>query len=118
VLTNRLAQRPSASWKLVRGGTAVIASALVLTSVHAAGVGGFSCVGASGGVNCIGQWGPGGDPNVRIVPRAFRDDERSEAAAREHRWLAQCQPVIDRDRYGVARYHYAARGCEYGVGAD
>ena len=118
MLTNRPAERPAASWRIVRGGAAIVVSAMTLTSVYAAGVGGFSCVGGSGSMNCVGQWGPGGDPNVRTVPRALRDDERAEALAREHRWLAQCQPVVQRDQYGVARYHYAARGCEYGVGAD
>ena len=66
----------------------------------------------------VGQWGPGGDPNVRVVPQALGNEERAQAAAREHKWLAQCQPVVRRDPYGVARYQYAARGCEYGVGAD
>jgi hypothetical protein len=118
VLTNRSAQRPRVARRLVGGGAAVIVSALMLASVQAAEVGGFSCVGGAGSVNCIGQWGPGGDPNVRVVPRSYSDDERAEARARDRKWVAQCQPVIDRDRYGVARYHYAARGCEYGIGAD
>jgi len=102
----------------VRGGAAIVVSAMTLTSVYAAGVGGFSCVGGAGSLSCAGQWGAGGDPNVRVVPQALRDDDRAEALAREHKWLALCQPVIQRDQYGVARYHYAARGCEYGVGAD
>jgi len=46
------------------------------------------------------------------------DEEKAQAAARERKWLAQCQPAIRRDPYGVARYQYAARGCEYGIGAD
>jgi len=61
---------------------------------------------------------PAGDPNVRAVPRPLGEEEKAQAAARERRWLAQCQPEIRRDPYGVARYIYAARGCEYGVGAD
>jgi hypothetical protein len=118
VLTKSPARRPSTSWRFTRGGAAVIVSALTLNAVHAGGVGGLSCVGGVGSLNCVGQWGAGGDPNIRAVPQALRDEERAEALAREHKWLAQCQPVIDRDQYGVARYRYAARGCEYGVGAD
>jgi hypothetical protein len=118
VLTNGAAEKSSASWRFVRGGVAIVASAMTLTSVYAGGVGNLSCVGERGSVNCVGQWGPGGDPDVRVVPQVLGDEERAQAAARERKWLAQCQPVIRRDPYGVARYQYAARGCEYGVGAD
>ena len=52
------------------------------------------------------------------MPQALGDEEKAQAAARERKWLAQCQPAIRRDPYGVARYQYAARGCEYGIGAD
>jgi hypothetical protein len=100
----------------VRAGVAIVASAMTLTSVYAGGVGSMSCVGGS--VNCVGQWGPGGDPNIRVVPQALGDEERAQAAVRDRKWLAQCQPIIRRDPYGVARYQYAARGCEYGIGAD
>ena len=102
----------------MRGGIAIVASAMTLTSAYAGGVGNMSCIGGPGSVNCVEQWGPGGDPNVRVVPQALGDDERAQAAARERKWLAQCHPVVRRDPYGVARYLYAARGCEYGVGAD
>jgi hypothetical protein len=118
VLTNRAAEKSSASWRLVRGGVAIVASAMTLTSVYAGGVGSMSCVGGRGSVNCVGQWGPGGDPNIRVVPQALGDEERAQAAGRDRKWLAQCQPIIRRDPYGVARYQYAARGCEYGIGAD
>jgi hypothetical protein len=96
----------------------IAVSAMTLTSVYAGGIGTLNCVGSRGNVSCVGQWGPGGDPNVRAVPKSLGDEERAQAAARERRWLAKCEPVIERDRFGVARYHYAARGCEYGIGAD
>ena len=92
MLTNRPAEKSSASWRFVRGGVAIVASAMTLTSVYAGGVGNMSCV---------GQWGPGGDPNVRVVPQALGDEERAQAAVRERKWLAQCQPVVRRDPYGV-----------------
>jgi hypothetical protein len=119
VLTNRPADKSVAVSRLLRGGAAILLSAITLTTVHAGGVGTMSCVGGAGAVNCVGQWGPGGDPNVRAVPpKALGEEERAKAAAREREWLAQCQPEIRRDPYGVGRYVYAARGCEYGVGAD
>jgi hypothetical protein len=119
VLTNRPADEPVAVSRLVRSGAAILLSAMTLTTVHAGGVGTMSCVRGAGAVNCVGQWRPGGDPNVRTVPpKPLGDEERAQAAARERNWLAQCQPEIRRDPYGVARYIYAARGCEYGVGAD
>jgi hypothetical protein len=118
VLTNRPAKKSPAARRLVRGGAAIVLSAMTLTSVHAGGVGNLSCVRGAGSANCAGQWGPGGDPNVRVVPKSLGYEDRDQAAARERRWLAQCQPEIRRDPYGVARYIYAARGCEHGVGAD
>jgi len=118
VLTNRAAERPSAWCRLVRGGAVIAVSAMMLTSVYAGGIGTLNCVGGRGSVSCVGQWGPGGDPNVRTVPKPLGEDERAQAAARDRKWLAKCDPVIERDRFGVARYHYAARGCEYGIGAD
>ena len=118
MLTNRAAEKSSAWWRFVRGGVAIVASAMTLTSVYAGGVGNMSCVGGQGSVNCVGRWGPAGDPNVRVVPQALGDEEKAQAAARERKWLAQCQPAIRRDPSGVARYQYAARGCEYGIGAD
>lgn len=39
----------------MRGGVAIVASAMTLTSVYAGGVGNMSCVGGPGSVNCVGQ---------------------------------------------------------------
>ena len=50
--------------------------------------------------------------------RLLGEAEKARLATRDHKWLARCRPVIERDRYGVARYHYAAPGCEFGVGTD
>ena len=54
--------------------------------------------------------------NVHIVavPQPISVDERAAAEARDRRWVARCRPVIRQDEYGVPRYVYAARGCEYG----
>ena len=88
------------------------------TSAYGGGIGTLNCVGGRGSFGCVGQWGPSSDPSVRTVPKAHGYEEKAQAAARERKWLAQCQPAIRRDPDGVARYQYAARGCEYGIGAD
>ncbi len=66
----------------------------------------------------MAQWAVPGDPYVRTVPEALGEAERAQATARDHKWLAHCHPVIEHDIYGVARYQYAAAGCEYGIGSD
>jgi hypothetical protein len=117
VLTNRPAGKSSLCWSLARLGAAIGLSATTLTSAYA-GAGMLSCVGGPRSFNCAAQWGAAGDPHVRTVPRGLGEAEKVQAATRERRWLIHCQPVIERDAYGVARYQYAAPGCEYGVGAD
>ena len=34
------------------------------------------------------------------------------------KWLERCNPIVERDRYGVGRLRYAAPGCEFGVSED
>jgi len=62
--------------------------------------------------NGVRIWGEGAPPNpyVRHVPPP---DDPAAAAARERKWVAECDPKLVRDRYGVQRYTYAA-GCEFG----
>jgi hypothetical protein len=118
VLTNRSAGMSSAYWSLARLGAVIGLSATSLTSAYAGGVATLSCLGGYRSVNCAAQWGTPGDPHVRTVPEALGDAEKAQAATRDRRWLIRCHPVVERDAYGVARYQYAAPGCEYGVGAD
>jgi hypothetical protein len=66
----------------------------------------------------MAQWAFPGDPHIRPVPESFSETDKARAGARDRRWLIHCHPVVRRDAYGVARYQYAAPGCEYGVGAD
>jgi hypothetical protein len=117
VLTNRPAGR-SVAWSLARVGAAIGLSAITLASAYAAGVGGLSCVDGGGSLNCLAQWAFPGDPHIRTVPESLGEAEKAQAAVRDHRWLIHCHPIVHRDAYGVARYQYAAPGCEYGVGAD
>lgn len=42
----------------------------------------------------------------------------SAAQERYRRWIARCHPVMKQDAYGVHRYQYAARGCEFGKNED
>ena len=74
------------------------------------------CVGTWHAVNCASRWAPPTDPFIRIVPQPVGDAERGRAIERDRKWLARCRPVVAQDHYGVARYQYAAPGCEFGVG--
>jgi len=117
VLTNRPAAKALAR-SFARVGVVIGLSATTLASADAAGVRGFSCVGGFGNFNCVARWAFPGDPYIRPVPEPLGEAEKAQAATRERRWLIHCHPVIARDAYGVARYRYAAPGCEYGIGSE
>jgi hypothetical protein len=129
VLTNHLAGALCPSRPLARIRIAIMLSAAALTSVAmtsvaatsagAGGVGGVSCLGdAPRSFNCAGRWDMApGDPYIRFVPEPG-EAQKSAFKERDRKWLAHCRPVVERDVFGVARYHYAARGCEFGVGED
>lgn len=118
MLTNRATEKSSASWPVTQVGAAIILWVTTLTSAHAGGVADLSCVGGARSFNCAAQWATAGDPYVRTVPDALGEAERAQAAARDHKWMMRCHPVVERDNYGVARYQYSAPGCEYGLGAE
>ena len=118
MLTNRPAKAFSAPRAAASVGAAIVLSLIAFTSASAGTVVDLSCVGPAKSFNCAAQWGTAGDPYVRQVPEALGEAEKARLATRDQKWLAHCRPVIERDRYGVARYHYAAPGCEFGVGAD
>jgi hypothetical protein len=124
VLTNQLARAPHPSRLLVRIGVAVVLSiaataSAAVTSAIAGGVGDVSCLGsAPKSFNCAGRWDMApGDVYVRLVPEPG-EAQKAALKERDRKWLAHCRPVVERDDFGVARYHYAAPGCEYGIGAD
>jgi hypothetical protein len=73
------------------------------------------CTGTQGAANCVLRIGPAGNPFIRTVPQPENAADKEQAAARDRKWIERCRPVIAQDRYGVARYHYAAAGCEFGV---
>jgi hypothetical protein len=77
-----------------------------------------SCVGGFTSFNCVTRWGPAGDPYVRVVPRPVDEAEKARLVACDRKWLERCNPIVERDRYGVGRLRYAAPGCEFGVSED
>jgi hypothetical protein len=87
----------------------------VLAPAHAEGAVTLGCVGAGAAVSCGAAWGAAGDPYIRKVPAPHTAEEQAQYDAHDRQWLARCRPVIHQDQYGVARYHYAAPGCEFGV---
>jgi hypothetical protein len=103
---------------------AVAASATVLTVLQApaaqAGAGAFNCMASGRSVTCAAVWGGdgGGLGRVITVPGPTTDEERNAQLERDRRWSARCQPSVRYDSYGVARYTYAAEGCEFGRLAD
>jgi hypothetical protein len=120
VLTNRPAERHGGNRSFARNGAAMILSALTFTSAYAGNMLNLSCVGSGRtSVNCVALWGAAGDPNVRPVPpQSVSDADRERDAAADRKWRARCHPHVEPDTYGVLRYHYAAPGCEFGVGAN
>lgn len=118
VLTSRPAEANSAFWRAAQIGTAMVLSVVTWTSAGAGNIAAESCVGTARSFNCVDNWGTSGDPFVRVVPEPLSETERAQMAARDHRWLAHCRPVVQRDDYGVARYYYAEPGCEFGIGSD
>jgi hypothetical protein len=118
VLTNNPAEAFSASRSAAAVSAAIVLSLTAFTPTHAGTVIDPNCVGPAKSFNCAAQCGTAGDPYVRQVPQELGEAEKARLATRDHKWLARCRPVIERDRYGVARYSYAAAGCEFGVGTD
>jgi len=119
VFTSRFAETRRAARSAAPIGAVFAISITTITSAYAGSAADLSCLGAARSFNCAGQWAPAaGDPNIRTVPDAANEAERAQMAERDRKWSAHCRPAIERDRYGVARYHYAAPGCEFGIGED
>ena len=137
MLTSRRAEEAFAAPGFnARAGAALVLPAIALTVVltvvtvaawtpanaqdprATSGVSNTSCVGGFATFNCVTRWGPAGDPYVRPIPRAVDEAEKARLVARDRKWLARCNPIVEHDRYGVGRLRYAAPGCEFGVGED
>ncbi len=98
-------------------GVAIILSVVTWTWTYAGGVSDTNCISTWQGFDCVTRWGPPRDPTVRLVPEPG-EEEKARMTAHDRRWLARCRPVVKYDHNGVARYHYSAPGCEFGVGID
>jgi hypothetical protein len=85
-----------------------------LSAAHADGLAVGSCVGSRYSITCVSRWGAAGNPYIRQV-EPETEAEKALRADRDRKWEQRCQPLVYQDRYGVPRYEYAARGCEFGV---
>lgn len=74
------------------------------------------CVANWGSVSCSDYHGPPSDPFLRLAPQPTTPEDQARAKERDRRWVDRCRPSIRQDRYGVARYHYAMPGCDFGFG--
>lgn len=117
MLTNRRAAR-HAPWRPAAIGAATLVLLAAATAAYAGEITDTSCVGGFGSFNCVTRSGSGGDPHVTQLPGALSPPEQTRAAERERRWVARCRPTVAYDDYGVARYRYAAPGCEFGLGEE
>lgn len=77
-----------------------------------------SCIFSGGISQCIQQHRHSGGGMARIIPvRNVGEPSRADTE-RDRKWAERCQPQLRRDAYGMGRYVYAARGCEYGRAED
>ncbi|MFN3347565.1 hypothetical protein [Pseudorhodoplanes sp.] len=78
-----------------------------------------SCVFSRGAGNCVQQYryAPRND-NAAPSLREPSAEDVAELRDRERRWADRCRPQLRADMYGVNRYVYAARGCEFGRDRD
>lgn len=82
---------------------------------QAEGVRTRSCVGTHGSVSCVATRRDGvANPHIVQAPKAISEQESAEHQQRDKLWQTRCRPVIKQDEFGVPRYVYAARGCEFG----
>lgn len=109
-----------ALWRTATAGAAIafsVAISAVLGSAQAQELRTGGCIGHwFSTFNCVTRWGTYGDPYVRDVPQPSDAADKARAMERDKRWANRCRPTITQDRYGVARYHYAQPGCEFGIG--
>jgi hypothetical protein len=117
VLVSASRRAETVSRATVRIGAALVLSILAQTSANAGNASDPSCAGRWTGFNCAALSGEANNPYIRLVPEPLGDNERAQFAQRDRRWVDHCHPVVQYDRYGVARYRYTATGCEFGLGA-
>ena len=88
-----------------------------LAPAQADGIRTYNCVGGSRfwSMSCVSTWRRGyQNPHIINVPGPRTEQEIAESQQREKLWDARCKPVYRQDDFGVERYVYVARGCEFG----
>ncbi len=96
-----------------------VSAAAASPASRESGVLSMSCVGPWGLRNCVVHWREAPrDPHVVHAQQWRNESEMQAAEARDRQWQERCRPSIRYDRYGVARYVYARRGCEFGRAQD
>lgn len=78
-----------------------------------------SCIYSGGMSHCVRQYryGDAGATGIKAV-REPSPEDIAESRERERKWVERCKPVVREDAFGVGRYVYAARGCEFGRTED
>ena len=77
-----------------------------------------TCIGSPGVISCVGGVAGGGFSQIVKLPGPRDEVEAAASAERDRLWLARCKPVSRVDPYGVRRFFYTARGCEFGQYED
>jgi hypothetical protein len=77
-----------------------------------------SCIFSGGISQCIQQQRHSGGGIPRIISVRNVGEPLHADTERDRKWAERCQPQLRRDAYGIGRYVYAARGCEYGRAED
>ena len=99
------------TWMSLAGLVTTLATTLAMpiTPAAADATRSTSCVYGRGSHSCVTRW-QHSEPRIQVPT----EQEIAEARAREQQWQAFCRPYIYQDDFGVRRYGYAERGCEYG----
>jgi hypothetical protein len=97
-----------------RAALALLALTMMSTPGRSEGVATFNCYGSHNTQSCVATFRRGRVHTHVINSLAPLGDE-AVAAARDRRWVKRCGAVIQQDRYGMPRYSYRARGCEFGL---
>ena len=99
-------------------GLVALASLMLTVAPSSAQTGGVTrtnCIGGYRNFSCVTTWRRGGvNPHITRALQPTSEQESLEYQQRDKLWQARCRPVVRQDEYGVPRYHYAARGCEFG----
>lgn len=102
-------------WRLILAAGALATFIWLDTPPAKAGIG-LSCVGPWQEFNC--NLYDTGAPFAKIIAGPAASGMTDEAAARDAKWQAYCQPKFVRDKFGAERAVYAHAGCEFGRTAE